>query len=638
MVRKIRNSVRGILALTFVLFFVVLGVSYALADESTEVPAGPAPSIEATELEKGESFFREGVDGPATRPSHPPIDQIPPMPMPEETDEPPVSPGPGEGVYYNSLTGEEIVVPVDNLSMLEELVQGGGYNGVDGGLGGEANMTGDMTHITNTQNSPWRMNAKVVMRFEDSGGGSHYACCSGTMRDAETVLTAGHCVYDYGGYGWAKEIWVYPGWDGVGGQFNPPPSIINHYGYGHGTYLGSWAGWTNNGDLNYDVGLIGVTRAVGVLTGWFAWAYGGDCSWHLAQTYHNASFPAEDCGGGLHNGSDMYYWYGHFNSCPSWNRLELTTTGGCFNAIWGGMSGSGAYFKDSGNRYVHGITSTSNRSTWGRYARQWEAWVNWSNDTFIPNVRGSNFDVQALDVNAEPANIQAGDSTTLLNHLATNATNGSANDTWTFRVYLSTNDNISTADTLLSTQNYSWNFGPMGSVRVNMVQVTIPSNTPEGDYWIGLIYDSATDGNSANNDTDGWDPVPIHVTAAPADPVADIKANGLDGPITIPSTTNLIVTVELDPGDRLGDNADWWVLADAGGGTWYYYHLSGAWYPGGSATYQGPLAALSPPYEVLNYTGLSPGTYGFYFGVDMNMNGTIDLGDLFYDSVIVTIQ
>ena len=122
-----------------------------------------------------------------------------------------------------------------------------------------------------------------------------------------------------------------------------------------------------------------------------------------------------------------------------------------------------------------------------------------------------------------------------------------------------------------------------------------------------------------------------------SDPVADIKANGSDDPITISSTTNLIVTVELDPGDSSGDNADWWVLADAGGGTWYYYHLSGAWYPGGSATYQGPLAALSP-YEVLNYTGLSPGTYVFYFGVDMNMNGTIDLGDLFYDSVTVTVQ
>jgi hypothetical protein len=122
------------------------------------------------------------------------------------------------------------------------------------------------------------------------------------------------------------------------------------------------------------------------------------------------------------------------------------------------------------------------------------------------------------------------------------------------------------------------------------------------------------------------------------DPVADIKANGSDSPITIAQGANLIVTVELDPGDRSGDNADWWVLADAGGGTWYYYSLSGAWYPGAAVTHQGPLFNLTPPFEVLNMSGLPVGTYTFYFGVDMNMNGTIDSGDLFYDSVTVTIQ
>ena len=76
---------------------------------------------------------------------------------------------------------------------------------------------------------------------------------------------------------------------------------------------------------------------------------------------------------------------------------------------------------------------------------------------------------------------------------------------------LSTNDNISSSDTLLSTQNYTWDFNAVSSVWVNMVQVTIPSNTPAGDYWIGVKYDSATDGDSTNNETDGWDAAAIHV-------------------------------------------------------------------------------------------------------------------------------
>src|SRR3990167_10627051 len=46
-----------------------------------------------------------------------------------------------------------------------------------------------------------------------------------------------------------------------------------------------------------------------------------------------------------------------------------------------------------------------------------------------------------------------------------------------------------------------------------MAQVTIPVGTPAGNYWLGLIYDCATDGNCANNETDGWDAVPIQVIA-----------------------------------------------------------------------------------------------------------------------------
>ena len=47
--------------------------------------------------------------------------------------------------------------------------------------------------------------------------------------------------------------------------------------------------------------------------------------------------------------------------------------------------------------------------------------------------------------------------------------------------------------------------------------VTIPSNTPPGNYYLGLIYDNATDGNTSNNDTDGWDAVAITVTKADLD-------------------------------------------------------------------------------------------------------------------------
>jgi V8-like Glu-specific endopeptidase len=480
-------------------------------DQSKEILKGPSPSVKAEEVEDVEKIvpsFRESYDGPAPRPNHPPIDQIPPMPtpaQPPEGREMPLNLGPGEGVFYDLTTWETTILP-NNPASIDPSTEGkgGGYNGTDGGSGIENLLAsfGTMTRIDNVQDFPWRMNVKLVMRF-----GSNWYVCSGTMRDAEVALTAGHCVYDYGGEGWADEIYVYPAYDG-------DTYPIGAYGYGYATQLGSWTGWTDYGDFNYDIGIIAVGRAVGMLTGWFGWAYGGSCDWHLSTYYYNASYPAEDCGTpGLHNGRDMYFWSGYWYSCPTWNRLRLDTTPGCFTAAWGGMSGSGAYYIDADSRYVHTVASTSDRAYWAEYTRQWDDWVNWNNNTFIPvNARGSAFDLQPLDVNAEPTTVKQGGSTTLLNHLATNPTNGSASGTWTFDVYISTNDNISTADTLLSTQWYDWDFGVMSSVRVNMVQVQIPYNTPIGDYWIGLIYRADTDGNYDNNDTDGWDAVPITVS------------------------------------------------------------------------------------------------------------------------------
>jgi hypothetical protein len=143
--------------------------------------------------------------------------------------------------------------------------------------------------------------------------------------------------------------------------------------------------------------------------------------------------------------------------------------------------------------------------------------------------------------------------------------------------------------------------------------------------------------NLVPNDTNGTYDVFVHDYLGPIKPVPDIKANGSDGPITITTGDNLSVTIELTPGNFSGYNADWWVLADTSPFGWYYYNVNtGSWFPGVIVTYQGALFNL-PSYGVLNTTGLPTGTYTFYFGVDGNMNGTIDMGQIVYDGVEVTI-
>jgi len=122
----------------------------------------------------------------------------------------------------------------------------------------------------------------------------------------------------------------------------------------------------------------------------------------------------------------------------------------------------------------------------------------------------------------------------------------------------------------------------------------------------------------------------------PSPPVPDIKANGSDGPVTISPGENLSVTISLDAGSKIGDDADWWILINSPFG-WYYYDKVTKWSPGQSVTHQGALFNLSSR-QVLNTSSLTnPGLYKFYFAVDMIMNGSINMGQIYYDSVKVTI-
>jgi lysophospholipase L1-like esterase len=119
-------------------------------------------------------------------------------------------------------------------------------------------------------------------------------------------------------------------------------------------------------------------------------------------------------------------------------------------------------------------------------------------------------------------------------------------------------------------------------------------------------------------------------------PNPDIRANGSDDPINLNSGETLSITIELDPGDYPGVQADWWCAADTPFGWYYFNYGTKTWLPGFQVSYQGPLEEVSPPLEVLNMSDLPAGSYTFYFGVDGDRNG--NLGEpLYYDSVDVSI-
>ena len=124
-------------------------------------------------------------------------------------------------------------------------------------------------------------------------------------------------------------------------------------------------------------------------------------------------------------------------------------------------------------------------------------------------------------------------------------------------------------------------------------------------------------------------------------PLPDIKANGSDGPVTITQGDALLITIDFNAGIQFGEDADWWILmktSDPKPNNWYYFDMpTRTWMLGRSPTRQGSLFDVSSK-KVPKTSGLAPGTYTFYFAVDMVMNGSIDVSQAFYDKVKVTIN
>lgn len=490
---------------------------------------------------------RTEFDAPVRRADHPPLADIPPMPM--DQGDPP-APGGQQWVdfdsgvtIYNAETGEMINVPARIPSRFE------GGESVEGEYQGVApyDPTQEMTRGFGTMSLaggldtwPRSGNVKLAMRFTDQNGTTRWFSCSGTMADAGVVLTAAHCVYARAPringvpvniFDWAEIVYIYPAWDGDGGIFPAATDAeIDNFGYAYGTAYIAGTDYVDNGNWDRDAGLIRISRGgsrnIGMLTGWYAWAWGGSCSSIQGRTYNNFSYPAENCPtAGLHNGRDMYYWNGSIDNCPD-NQLQLYTGGNCLDTVWGGMSGSGMYYIDGDNRYVHAVCSTSNRNDRGQYAKLWEQFTD-DMVAFENNTRSDSEDWEPLMFRARgSATVRAGtamdDSCDVKMVNATNA-NPPSRD-YTLRVYLSDNNNISEFDTLLATWN--WNdrdFGPMANVNFVVPAPVIPIDTPPGTYWIGVIADSGLPGTTANDDTDTWDAQRVTVTvglpAAAASPV-----------------------------------------------------------------------------------------------------------------------
>ncbi|WP_137665227.1 trypsin-like serine peptidase [Enterococcus hulanensis] len=82
---------------------------------------------------------------------------------------------------------------------------------------------------------------------------------SGSMISPDTVLTAGHVIYNKKLKQWPRSVTVYPG---VNGSHAP-------FGHSSSSKLASLLGWTRRFDPQYDIGMIKLDCPLGITTGWF---------------------------------------------------------------------------------------------------------------------------------------------------------------------------------------------------------------------------------------------------------------------------------------------------------------------------------------------------------------------------------
>lgn len=139
----------------------------------------------------------------------------------------------------------------------------------------------------------------------------------------------------------------------------------------------------------------------------------------------------------------------------------------------------------------------------------------------------------------------------------------------------------------------------------------------------------------------GW-PSSTPTPTTPAEPT--IAANGVTNTITITYPETVSITVAMDAGSYAGANVDWWVIAFAHSGAWYYLDSTMQ-----LTSFSGDLSFCQPVYQgalfdlasttVLNRLQLPRGIYDFWFAVDYPMDGFLDIAGLVVlDKVTVVLQ
>ena len=402
---------------------------------------------------------------------------------------------------------------------------------------------GSLSVIDTPQVWPWSPAVKIRLKFPGLPPDA-VASCSGSLIDASHVITAGHCVYNFGG--WASSATVYPGAQSPGNPNWGPPGPAPHapFGSANAVQFHSWTGWTNSRDHDHDIGVIDLDRPVGALAGWYGFGYNNDPQFYKTSSFRTGGYPAAS----PYDGTLMYGRSGTFDACDFSDVFPFLWYGNqvhFFAESFEGQSGSGHALGSSNVVYailsngdpVVPITS-SPRITSDKFSTI-QGWI--GEDT------PSTMDLQPLQVTAGPTFVPAGKPLTSMTYYIYNRSTVSVSQTVSVGVYLSANDTISVfADRLIQTHLVPLNLAPKQAAFVTVTTPgTVPNDVIPGLYWLGVILNvsDAVPGNNASSFQDAQRitvtyPLPPNVVTNPATGVAAASAtlNATVNPEGFPST------------------------------------------------------------------------------------------------------
>ncbi|MFX1286913.1 MAG: CARDB domain-containing protein [Promethearchaeota archaeon] len=184
----------------------------------------------------------------------------------------------------------------------------------------------DRQKVSATSTYPWRTICKLFITAQDNT----QFIGSGAILDEFHVLTCGHCAYlhDYGG--WAKQIEIVPGMNG----------ISDPYGSAYVTYMRSYSGWTQDELPEHDWAVLTLDRSIGLFTGWMGRQTLDPSSSIYTGVLNTAGYP-----GDLDYGYYMYYTSDYGDRADEYNHWFWLDTAG-------GQSGSPIWRYNGTNRYI----------------------------------------------------------------------------------------------------------------------------------------------------------------------------------------------------------------------------------------------------------------------------------------------